>query len=110
MTPQDHKCPKVFTNSPNADAMNRVLCGCVSVEEFRASVDPFRMLKGEIERLQANNARLREALEKATDLIDCIEQRSSDNCWWVNAYDSEQAVTETYSVVCSALTGEADNG
>jgi hypothetical protein len=44
-----------------------------------------------------------EALEKAGQLIDCIEQRSADNCWWVRADDPETAVCDVHHAICNAL-------
>lgn len=46
----------------------------------------------------------REALGKANDLIECIQQRSSDNMWWVDATDPEEAVSEAHGAVIGALS------
>lgn len=51
-------------------------------------------------------ARYEEALGKAHGLLMTIEQRSHDNCWWVNATDPETAVCDTLSAVEAALNPE----
>lgn len=57
----------------------------------------------EITRLRAHCKAMAKALHTALDLLECIEQRSADNMWWVNAFDPETACGDAYHAVDTAL-------
>jgi len=57
--------------------------------------------------MTAPTVSLRAALQLARDLVMCIEQRSYDNHWWVNADDPEMAVCTTLEALDAALAQPA---
>ncbi|WP_324695568.1 hypothetical protein [Novosphingobium sp. RL4] len=60
--------------------------------------------RGEITRLRAHCEAMAKALETTHSLLECIEQRSADNMWRVNADDPETACGDTYHAVGTVLT------
>lgn len=55
-------------------------------------------------RLRAHCEAMAKALGTAHDLLECIEQRSADNMWWVKADDPETACGDAYHAVDTALS------
>ncbi len=56
-----------------------------------------------MESLRAHCEAMAKALGTARDLLECIEQRSADNIWWVKADDPETACGDAYHAVDTAL-------
>lgn len=53
-------------------------------------------------KLVARIEALEGAVKQAHDLLMCVEQ-TSNNIWWVNAFDPEVAVCDTFSALESVL-------
>lgn len=76
--------------------------------QSRDSLDPeysqfMAATANRMESLRAHCEAMAKALETAHDLLECVEQRSADNMWWVNADDPETACGDAYHAVDTAL-------
>lgn len=88
---------------------NYLPCGMLTGEFLKLCAEKW---EGQIEATRALSAQveeLREGLERAKQLFDCVEQ-TANNVWWVNADDPETAVCDTYGEIEALLAKHKETG